>query len=74
MRQNPRQVREEAFVDGEQAFCFDGLGEAVEDAGVEVASLVVHAGHDGVWIILAALADSLRKVIMNHFSHKEGLE
>ena len=48
MRQDPGQVRQEALVDGQEAFCFDGFDEAVEDAAVEIARLVVHARHDRV--------------------------
>jgi len=41
-------MRHEALVDSEEALCAHGLGEAVEDALVEVSVLVVHARHDGV--------------------------
>ena len=36
-------MRVEAFVDGENAFCFDGFEETVEEVGVEVSCLVVHS-------------------------------
>ena len=36
---------EEAFVDGQESFGFDGFDQAVEDAAVEIARLVVHPRH-----------------------------
>lgn len=48
MRQDAGQVCIEALVDGQQAFGFDGFDEAVEEVGVEVTGLVVHARHDCV--------------------------
>lgn len=47
--QDAGEVREEALVDGEEAFRPDRLEQAVEDALVEVSVLVVEAGHDRVW-------------------------
>lgn len=41
MRQDPRKMRKEALVDGEESFCADRLREAVKDAVVEVAVLVI---------------------------------
>lgn len=38
----------ESFVDGEETLGADRLHEAVDDSLVEVAVLVVEAGHDGV--------------------------
>ena len=41
-------MSKEALVDGEDTFGTDGLEQAVKDTLVEIAGLVVHAGHDGV--------------------------
>lgn len=43
-------MRHEALVDSEEALGADGLGEAVEDTLIEIAVLVVHAGHDRVCV------------------------
>ncbi len=43
------EMRQEALVDGEQALGAHRLGQAVDDAAVQVAVLVVEPGHDGVW-------------------------
>jgi len=48
MRQNSGQMRQKPFVDCKKPFCPDRFKEAVEDAFVQVAVLVVQAGHDGV--------------------------
>jgi len=50
VRQDPGEMRQEALVDGEEALRPDRLCEAVQGAGVEIAVLVVHAGHDGVYV------------------------
>ena len=39
---------DDALVDGKETLGADGLGQAVEDALVQVAVLVVEAGHDRV--------------------------
>lgn len=57
MRQNTGQMGEETLVDGQQALCAHGLGQAVEDAAVQVAVLVVEAGHDGVGRVHGAADD-----------------
>ena len=49
MWQDAGQMWQEAFVNGKKALGLDGLGEAVQDALVQVAVLVVQPGHDGVW-------------------------
>lgn len=49
VRQNSCQVRQEPLVDGEKALCADRLSQAVENALVEIAVLVVEARHDGIY-------------------------
>lgn len=48
--ENSGQVRDEALVYGKDSFGSDRLPEAVEDAAVEVAVLVVQTRHDGICI------------------------
>lgn len=48
MGQDTGQVGEIALVDGKETLRADGLVQAIEDALVQVASLVIHARHDGV--------------------------
>lgn len=50
MRQDAGQMRQEAFVYRQQALGPYRLAQAVEDALVQVAILVVEAGHDGVFV------------------------
>lgn len=45
---------QEAFVDGEEAFGADGLGQTIEDSLVKVSILVVHARHDGIYPQMSA--------------------
>lgn len=47
--QDSSQVSEEALVDSEDTLCADSFQQAVKNALVEVAGLVVHAGHDSIW-------------------------
>lgn len=53
MRQDARQMGEEALVDGKEALGLDRLGEAVKDALVQIAVLVVQPRHDSVCTGLA---------------------
>jgi hypothetical protein len=46
--ENTGQVSEEALVDCQDTFSADSLEQAIEDTLVQVASLVIHAGHDGI--------------------------
>lgn len=48
--ENSGQVRDEALVNGKDSFGADRLSEAVEDAAVEVAVLVVQTRHDGIYV------------------------
>lgn len=49
MWQDAGQMGKVTLVDGQETFGFDGLVEAVGDAAVEVAGLVVEARHDCIF-------------------------
>ena len=48
MRQYPRQVCEEAFVDGKESLGSNRFKQAVEQPAIQIACLVIHPGHYGV--------------------------
>jgi hypothetical protein len=50
MRQYTGQMSKESLVDCKDTLRGNGLIQAVEYTLVEVASLVVHSGHNRVWI------------------------
>lgn len=54
MRQNSGKMSKEALINGQRPFGRDSLVKAVKDAIVEIARLVVQAGHDCVYSMSAS--------------------
>jgi len=50
VRQDSGKVGKEALVDGQESFGADRLEQAVKYALVQVASLVIHASHNSIYI------------------------
>ena len=52
---------EEALVDGQHPFSLDSFEHAVHYAVVEIARLVVHAGHNGIFFQRVSIPESAAK-------------
>lgn len=63
VRQNPGQMRQETLVDSEQSLGAHRLGQAVKDALVQIAVLVVQTRHDGVCENSSGSAADIREVV-----------